>query len=39
VIVTKDNFQQVNATCAGKPASYLLDGIMSDADVQQFFLK
>ncbi|MDR3572794.1 MAG: substrate-binding domain-containing protein [Anaerolineaceae bacterium] len=39
VIVTKDNFQQVNATCAGKPASYLLDGIMSDADVQQFFTK
>ena len=39
VIVTKDNFTQVNATCAGKPASYLLDGIMSDSDVQQFFLK
>lgn len=40
VIVTKDNFQQVFSTqCAGKPASYLLDGIMSDADVQQFFVK
>jgi ribose transport system substrate-binding protein len=40
VIVTKDNFQQVYSTaCAGKPASYLLDGIMTDADVQQFFVK
>src|SRR5579859_75324 len=40
VIVTKDNFQQVYSTsCTGKPASYLLDGIMSDADVQQFFVK
>jgi ribose transport system substrate-binding protein len=40
VIVTKDNFQQVFSTaCNGKPASYLLDGIMSDNDVQQFFTK
>ena len=40
VTVTKDNFQQVYSTaCAGKPASYLLDGIMTDADVQQFFVK
>jgi ribose transport system substrate-binding protein len=40
VIVTKDNFQQVFSTqCNGKPASYLLDGIMSDADVQTFFTK
>jgi ribose transport system substrate-binding protein len=39
VVVTKDNFQQVYATCQGKPATYLLDGIMSDADVQQFFTK
>ena len=40
VIVTKDNFQQVfTTTCKDKPATYLLDGIMSDADVQQFFLK
>ncbi len=40
VIVTKDNFQQVYSTqCNGKPATYLLDGIMSDADVQQFFAK
>ncbi len=40
VIVTKDNFQQVFSTaCAGKPPAYLLDGIMSDADVQQFFMQ
>jgi ribose transport system substrate-binding protein len=42
VIVTKDNFQQVyNDTCAnGKnPPSYLLDGIMTDQEVQQFFAK
>jgi ribose transport system substrate-binding protein len=38
VVVTKDNFQQVFSTqCAGKPATYLLDGIMTDAEVQQFF--
>src|SRR5512135_635882 len=40
VVVTKDNFQQVFSTqCKDKPATYLLDGIMSDADVQQFFAK
>jgi ribose transport system substrate-binding protein len=40
VIVTKDNFQQVFSTqCAGKPATYLLDGIMTDDEVQQFFVK
>jgi ribose transport system substrate-binding protein len=40
VIVTKDNFQQVFSTqCNGKPATYLLDGIMTDDEVQQFFLK
>jgi ribose transport system substrate-binding protein len=40
VTVTKDNFQQVfQSQCTGKPATYLLDGIMSDAEVQQFFLK
>jgi ribose transport system substrate-binding protein len=38
--VTKDNFQQVFTTvCANKPPAYLLDGIMSDSDVQQFFVK
>jgi ribose transport system substrate-binding protein len=40
VTVTKDNFQQVfQSQCSGKPAAYLLDGIMSDAEVQQYFVK
>ncbi len=40
VIVTKDNFQQVFDTqCKDKPATYLLDGIMTDDEVQQFFVK
>ncbi len=40
VVVTKDNFQQVFSTqCKDKPATYLLDGIMSDSEVQQFFTK
>ncbi len=38
VVVTKDNFKQVLATCDGKPDAYLLDGIMTDAEVQQFFV-
>jgi ribose transport system substrate-binding protein len=38
VTVTKDNFQQVfQSQCAGKPPAYLLDGIMTDQEVQQFF--
>jgi ribose transport system substrate-binding protein len=40
VTVTKDNFKQVfESTCTGKPASYLLDGILSDQEVQQYFTK
>ncbi|NWG20855.1 MAG: substrate-binding domain-containing protein [Chloroflexi bacterium] len=40
VIVTKENFQEVFTTvCKDKPATYLLDGIMTDAEVQQFFVK
>jgi ribose transport system substrate-binding protein len=40
VTVTKDNFRQVfDSTCKDKPASYLLDGIMTDEEVQQFFTK
>jgi ribose transport system substrate-binding protein len=40
VVVTKDNFQQVFETaCKDKPATFLLDGIMTDAEVQQFFVK
>jgi len=38
VTVTKDNFAQVYSTaCAGKPPAYLLDGILSDAEVQKYF--
>jgi ribose transport system substrate-binding protein len=38
VVVTKDNFQQVyTTTCANKPPTYLLDGIMSEQEIQQFF--
>jgi len=40
VIVTKDNFQEVYDTqCKDKPATYLLDGIMTEEEVQQFFVK
>jgi ribose transport system substrate-binding protein len=40
VVVTKDNFQEVFETaCKDKPATFLLDGIMTDAEVQQFFVK
>ncbi|MEA2573667.1 MAG: ribose transport system substrate-binding protein [Chloroflexia bacterium] len=40
VTVTKDNFQEVfKSQCAGKPAAYLLDGILSDQEVQQYFSK
>lgn len=38
VTVTKDNFRDVFDTqCKDKPATYLLDGIMTDEEVQQFF--
>jgi len=38
VTVTKDNFKQVYETmCKDKPATFLLDGIMSDSEVQQYF--
>ena len=40
VTVTKANFAEVYGTmCKDKPASYLLDGIMSDTEVQQYFTK
>jgi ribose transport system substrate-binding protein len=40
VTVTKDNFAQVYAEqCAGKPPAYLLDDILTDAEVQQYFNK
>lgn len=38
VTVTKDNFREVyDTTCKDKPPTYLLDGIMSDEEVQQYF--
>lgn len=40
ITVTKDNFQEVFTNqCKGKPAAYLLDGIMTDTEVQQYFTK
>ena len=40
ITVTKENFEEVyKSECEGKPASYLLDGIMTDEEVQQFFTK
>ena len=39
VTVTKDNFQNWLDFCKDKPDQYLLDGIMSDAEVLQFFVK
>jgi len=38
--VTKDNFdQQYFLACMGKPASFVMDTIMTDEAVQEFFLK
>ena len=38
VIVTKENFRDVyDTSCKDKPATYLLDGIMTDEEVQQYF--
>jgi ribose transport system substrate-binding protein len=40
IVVTKDNFRQVYLDkCQDKPATYLLDGIMTDEEVQQYFTK
>jgi len=37
IVVTKDNLQEAVAICADKPDAYLLDGIMTDAEVQEYF--
>ena len=37
VVVTKDNFQQVYEEYQDRPDSYLLDGILTQEEVQQFF--
>lgn len=40
ITVTKDNFQQVYAEqCKDKPPAHLLDKILSDQEVQQYFVK
>jgi len=39
VIVTAENFQEGFQTCADRPVTYLLDGIMTDEEVQQFFVQ
>jgi ribose transport system substrate-binding protein len=36
-IITSDNLDEGLAMCEGQPDAYLLDYIMSDAEVQQFF--
>ena len=39
-IITKDNLESEGmAMCEGKPDAYLLDNIMSDEEVQQYFVK
>ena len=38
-VITKDNLADGLTMCDGKPDSYLLDAIMTDAEVQQFFVK
>jgi ribose transport system substrate-binding protein len=38
-VITKDNLADGMKMCAGKPDAYLLDSILSDADVQQYFVK
>ena len=42
IVVTKDNFAEVYAsecTDPARPATYLLDGIMTDEEVQQYFVQ
>lgn len=38
-VITKDNLQDGLKMCEGKPDAYLLDNIMSDDEVQQYFVK
>jgi ribose transport system substrate-binding protein len=39
LVVTKDNFAEVFETCKDKPENYLLDSILSEDEVQKFFLR
>jgi ribose transport system substrate-binding protein len=38
-VITKENLDDGLAMCAGKPDAYLLDDIMSEEEVQQFFVQ
>jgi ribose transport system substrate-binding protein len=38
-IITSDNLEEGLAMCEGKPDAYLLDDIMTDEEVQQYFVK
>ena len=38
-VITKDNLDEGLAMCEGKPDAYLLDNIMTDDEVQQYFVK
>ncbi|MEW6651811.1 MAG: sugar ABC transporter substrate-binding protein, partial [Chloroflexota bacterium] len=39
IVVTKDNLQEGLDICADKPDAYLLDGIMSEAEVLNSYFK
>ncbi len=36
-VITKDNLDEGLKMCEGKPDAYLLDNIMTDEEVQQYF--
>jgi ribose transport system substrate-binding protein len=38
-VITKDNLDEGLAMCEGKPDAYLLDNIMTDDEVQQYFVQ
>ena len=38
-VITKDNLADGLKMCDGKPDAYLLDNILTDDEVQQYFVK
>jgi ribose transport system substrate-binding protein len=38
-IITSENLDEGMAMCEGKPDAYLLDDIMTEEEVQQYFVK
>ena len=36
-VITSDNLDEGLAMCEGKPDAFLLDDILTDAEVQEFF--